>query len=278
MRSEACAGLTTASVLVVFLAVAPASAAAQEMAASFDELVRVLRVGEVIYVTDKAGVTTWGQVDQLSESSMTVRVMSRDAEKAATLISAERRVFTRATAGEITRSDASGAWLTAVYPPSWDRIGALPHNAPVTVTLDTGERQTFRFAGLDGETLRVSEGSGKQLALPVARVRRILRRQVDDPTINGVLMGALAGAGTMLGVTAAMYARCDAGCEAPAYREMYPVSMGLGAAVGAAAGWIIDRLHNGTDQVFPAPRPRARVGLAPVFAPTPRGVAVSIAF
>ena len=63
---------THAFILAFCIAAFPAPARAQGMAASFDELSRVLKVGDVVYVTDPAGATTWGTAHQLSESSLTV--------------------------------------------------------------------------------------------------------------------------------------------------------------------------------------------------------------
>jgi hypothetical protein len=75
-----------------------------------------------------------------------------------------------------------------------------------------------------------------------ADARLARRKNTTDSTADGLVIGALVGAGTMAGVTAMMYARCDAGCEAPAEGPMFLASMGFGAGVGAAAGWIIDKL------------------------------------
>jgi hypothetical protein len=96
---------------------------------------------------------------------------------------------------------------------------------------------------------------------------------------NGLVVGALAGAGTMFGMTAVMYARCDAGCDAPARGPMFLASMAFGAGIGTAAGWIIDKIHKGTDQLFPAPPAGSmRIGVAPLVSTRQRGFHVSLDF
>lgn len=273
--------LYRASILACLLTAWVVSVArAQTMAASFDQLDRVLRVGDVVYVVDNAGMTTWGRVDQLTESSLTLAVMAKAPDRAGVLITAERRLFTEDGVSLITRSDAAGREGAPVYPPSWDRVHELPPDADVSIVLDTGDRRSYRFGSADADTLRLfSSASGREETIEKARVRRVDRQGVDDSTRNGLILGALAGAGAMLAVTAAMYAQCDAGCDAPAYSEMFPVSIAFGAGVGAAAGWLLDRIHKGTGHVFPAPPIRSpRVGVSPVLSGHRRGLRVSIAF
>src|SRR5687767_231027 len=93
-----------ASILAVCLAACPAAARAQSMALSFDDLPRVLKIGTVVYVTDTAGVTTWGSVEQMSESSLTIAVMRRVSGGDAVVRTVDTRVFAKERLARVSRS------------------------------------------------------------------------------------------------------------------------------------------------------------------------------
>ena len=86
---------TRAAILALCIAAFPAAARAQGMAASFDDLSRVLKVGDLVYVTDMAGVTIWGGVHQLSESSLTVAVREQTRDKGTITTTPERSASSR---------------------------------------------------------------------------------------------------------------------------------------------------------------------------------------
>src|SRR5687768_15828859 len=146
---------THAYLLAFCIAAFPATARAQDLAASFEELSRVLKVGDVVYVTDTAGVTTWGHVDQLSESSLTVAVREPTRDKTTTVTTGERRTFSKESLTRISRSNASGSEQALIYPPSWERVLSVPSRAELTVVLDTGEKRRYRFGSATAETLRL---------------------------------------------------------------------------------------------------------------------------
>jgi hypothetical protein len=124
----------------------------------------------------------------------------------------------------------------------------LPAGPALTSALDDGR---FRLSRAISDRVHLLRSDGSERLLAKSRVRPALQKPADDSAMDGLAIGALAGAGAMAGLTAVMYARCDAGCEAPAEGPMFLASMGLGAGVGAAAGWIIDKLHKGTRRVLP---------------------------
>ena len=97
-----------AAILAFCLAACPAAARAQSMAVSFDDLSRVLKVGTVVYVTDTAGATTWGSVEQMSESSMTISVMKRVHGGDAIARNLGTRVFAKESLARVNRSGDSG--------------------------------------------------------------------------------------------------------------------------------------------------------------------------
>ena len=265
--------------LAVLLVISgPLVAAAQPIAASFDELPKVLRIGDVVAVIDKSGSATWGRVEQLSESSLAVAEMRRRPEDEAVITTGQRRVFTADNVARITRSDRAGREGPLVYPASWDGVQNLPADTLVTVALDTGEERTYRFRGLEANAMRLVRTDGGEERISQTQVRRVLRLGVSDSSANGLVLGALVGAGTLFVVTKVLYARCDEGCEAPAPSEMYPFTVAMGAGIGAGVGWLIDKVHRGTDQVFPAPQRSPRLALLPVVSARARGVRVAVTF
>jgi hypothetical protein len=73
-------------------------------------------------------------------------------------------------------------------------------------------------------------------------------KPAKDSVANGIALGAAIGAGTGLALMGWAYARCDAGCEAPEPLPMYLGAGGMGAAVGAVVGWLVDASKKSTNQ------------------------------
>jgi hypothetical protein len=94
----------------------PTTVGAQTVAQSFDELQRMLKVDQTVFVTDETGRLTKGKVADLSASSLT-------------LLAPAKRIFGEGTVTRINRADAvwngaliglgvgaiPGAWLGTVY-------------------------------------------------------------------------------------------------------------------------------------------------------------------
>lgn len=102
--------------LVAAVALFPTSVGAQTVAQSFDELQGMVKVGQIVFVTDETGRLTKGKIAHLSASSLTV-------------LAPEKRTFGEGTVTQINRADAvwngaliglgvgtiPGAWLGTVY-------------------------------------------------------------------------------------------------------------------------------------------------------------------
>jgi hypothetical protein len=246
------------------------------MAASFDELSRVLKVGDVVYVTDTAGVATWGTVHQLSESSLTVVVSEPPRDKRITT-KGEKRAFTKGSLARISRSNQSGREGALIYPPAWEPVLNVPSGAELMIVLDTGEKRRYRFGSGTADTLRLLASDGREETLARGQIRRIVRRGFSDPSSDGVLIGALVGAGAVFISAATTDPQCGSTCSGsgPAAGPMAAVGAGFGAAIG----WVIDKAHKGTHQVFPAPPPRAlQIAVLPTVGSRERGLRVSLAF
>jgi hypothetical protein len=247
------------AVLVAFL---PSAAAAQAVARTFSELQTILKPKDFVVVVDRNDQETWGPVVSVSDRTLTVaRALRADGRVE---ITADRREFAEGSVTLVLRSDRTGARGAGVYPPSWDRVEALPPGSEVTIVLASGERQRSRFAGVTAEGVRLLAPSGQSSRFAKADVVSLERRGVDDPVGNGIAIGAVAGAGAGLAIVSAMYAACGDGCDAPARGPTYLTAVGFGAGIGAAIGWIADRAHKGKEVVFPAVAPivtRERKGL-----------------
>ena len=268
---------TRAAILALCIAACPAAARAQGMAASFDDLSRVLKVGDLVYVTDLAGVTIWGGVHQLSESSLTVAVREQTRDEGTITTTGEKRVFSNGDLTRISRSNASGSERTLIYPPSWERVLSVPPGAELTVVLDTGEKRRYRFGSATADTLRLLASGGREETLAREQVHRIIRRGIDDPSTDGLVAGTLIGAGALFVPTTLVVLACGAECHGAG--TFLVTTTAIGAGIGAAIGWIIDEAHKGTDQVFPAPPARAlRIDVLPIIGARARGLTVSLAF
>jgi hypothetical protein len=270
---------TRAAILAICIAAFPSAARAQGMAASFDDLSRVLKVGDLVYVTDMAGVTIWGGVHQLSESSLTVAIREQARDKGTITTTGEKRVFSNGDLTRISRSNPLGSERTLIYPPSWERVLSVPPRAELTVVLDTGEKRRYRFGSATADTLRLLASGGREETLTRAQIRRIVRHGVNDPSTDGLVAGALIGAGSVFAPTALAYGLCGAECYGRGAGSALVISTAIGAGIGAAIGWVIDEAHKGTDQVFPAPPARAlRIDVLPTVGARARGLTVSLAF
>ena len=130
-------------------------------------------------------------------------------------------------------------------------MNALAAGTLVRVSFTGGTTSSYRFGTATPDALTLTGASGQTQTISKSAITRVVREQHRDPVGNGIAVGALIGAGTMTVVTAVAYATCNQSCDAPAPVPFYLSSMAFGAGIGAAAGWLIDRLHKGSDVVFP---------------------------
>ena len=241
----------SAVVLGVLLGIFPCSAFAQAPATSFRELQRLVKAGEILLVVDRTGAESWGQITETSDGSLTLALMQKAPDGSATLVTSRRRTFIADEVATVARSDLARGRGTAIYPASWERVASLPAGAPVSVVLDTGERRDFGFRSVgEGDLTLVGQSGGEERVLK-SSVERVVLRDYADPTGNGLGLGAVIGAGAALAMMSVMFARCDAGCEGPSPGPTYTAAAVFGAGIGAAAGWTVDRLHKGSQVLFP---------------------------
>ena len=73
-------------------------------------------------------------------------------------------------------------------------------------------------------------------------------KPAKDSVANGIAIGAAIGAGTGFALMGWAYSQCDAGCDAPEPLPMYLSAGGMGAAVGAVVGWVIDASRKSTNR------------------------------
>jgi hypothetical protein len=242
---------SSAVVLGVLLGIFPCSALAQAAAGSFQELQRLVKAGEILLVVDRTGEESWGQVTETSEGSLTMALMQNAPDGRGTLVTSRRRTFTADEVASVTRSDLARGRGAAIYPASWERVASLPAGARVSVILDTGERRDFGFRSVGAEDLTLVGQTGSVERVLKSSVESVVLREYADPTGNGLGLGAAIGAGAALAMMAVMFARCDAGCEGPSPGPTYTAAAAFGAGIGAAVGWTADRLHKGSQVLFP---------------------------
>ena len=99
---------------------------------------------------------------------------------------------------------------------------------------------------------------------------------MSDPTRNGFWIGFAAGAASGM-----WYLRgfCAEGCAPdPGAAGHFALIGGLFGAVGAWIGVGVDHLIKHEREVYPRVSSRSRLSVAPLLAPTRRGVAVSLSF
>jgi hypothetical protein len=89
--------------------------------------------------------------------------------------------------------------------------------------------------------------AGQATLGPQASAGTLLQPKADS-VANGVAIGALIGSATGLALMGWAYAQCDDTCDAPEPAPMYLMAGGVGAAVGAVVGLIIDKAKKSTSQ------------------------------
>jgi hypothetical protein len=251
-------------------AIVVSDAAAQSVARTFEELAMLVEPGDYVFVIDRGDRETWGRVTDVSAASLTLVVVLKHEGGARLEVTSDTRVFSNDTIGLLLRSDASGRRGAAIYPASWAKVDALASGEDVTVFLGSGERRRYRLAQSDADSLRGFAPSGHQEAVERRQIVRVERNGVDDPSIDGTILGALIGAGTGLGLMTVAYATACATCDAPEPGPMFLAAGSFGAGVGAFTGWLIDNLHKGKEVVYPA--------VSPILTRQRQGVSVSLRF
>jgi hypothetical protein len=118
-------------------------------------------------------------------------------------------------------------------------IGSGLFAPPPATALPSDERHGPKVGSLTPEILRARAlpDAGSQPAAPAR-----------DSVADGIAIGAAIGAGTGFALMGWAYAQCDAGCDAPEPLPMFLGATGMGAAVGAVAGWVIDASRKSTNR------------------------------
>lgn len=165
---------------------------------------------------------------------------------------------------------------------SWEKVVTLPLQTPVTVVLENGKKRKFRFAGASEDGLRLLGRNGQEEILAKREVAQVFRRGVEDPVGDGALAGAATGAATTALLTGVSYLVCQtysSRCYSRGAGQAIAIAAGAGAAAGAGIGWVIDKLHKGTEEVFSAPPGRGvRIDVIPVVGARERRVLLSVGF
>ena len=275
--------LAAVLVILVSLSLGPALAAAQGVARTFAELVAALQPGDYLFVTPSSGAELWGRVVNARtgpEAVFSVVVIEKTATGSRTI--AEPRVFRQDDVALVRLSDSARTAGAVVYPAVWERIDRLAADSPLRVELAGRGVATYRFRSITAETLTVVDESGASRVVSKSDIRRVERVGYSDPVGNGIGWGALIGAGTGFVMTAMAYALCDDTCDAPARVPFFLSTMAFTGGIGAVSGWAIDKLHKGTELLFPVapgrPGSRSTLSITPVVGLSTTGVSIAVRF
>jgi hypothetical protein len=232
---------------VLAVSLFPSGAQAQTVVRSFQELDGVLKPGDIIVVTEVTGEDTWGKVSGVSPSSLGLVILEKGRSELQTVTTTVRRTFTEDMVAAITWSDLSGTKGTRIYPASWDKVEALQPDSEIVVFLKTGEQRNYLFRRAGQADLVLVTASGQDETMPKSFVERITRKGYRDPVGNGIGYGALVGAVGGWGAFRLQGAMCGRDCEGSGE---FPTAV-FGAGIGALVGYVIDRLHKGSEDLFP---------------------------
>lgn len=241
--------MKTASACLAVLLLAPWVAAGQTLARTWADLLTMLAPRDRVIVTDASGRETMGPVETVTGDAFTMAVTVKT--PTGSMTGAERRTFREADVRGVRRLASDAAAGPVIYPVSWARVDTLPAGSRLRVRFTSGQTDVYQFTSASPDALTVTSASGQTQTISKSTIDSVVREQHRDGVGDGIALGALIGAGSMALVTTVLYANCDAGCEAPAPGPFFAISIGMGAGIGAGAGWVIDRLHKGSEVVFP---------------------------
>jgi hypothetical protein len=233
----------------VILALCPSTAAGQMPARTFTDLLTMLAPRDRVIVIDVTGRETMGPVETIAADAFTMAVTVKTPTGSVT--GTERRTFRDPDVKSVRRMTADWMPGLVIYPATWERVNVLPAGSLVRVSFLDGKTESYRFGTASADALTLTTPSGQSQTISKRSITRVVRDQHRDGVGNGIAIGALIGAGTMAVVTTVAYATCNDTCDAPSPGLFYLSSTAFGAGIGAAAGWLIDYLHKGSDVVFP---------------------------
>jgi hypothetical protein len=269
--------------LALALGLAVGEAEAQPIARSFQALCADLKSGDIVVVADEAG-ETWGQVAEVSPSSLTVLAGERVGD-GATFPKTSARAFADVAVLAIWRADARGRKGVQLFAQAARGFGDLQRvvKAGDTITVmgtdgheTRGVVETVSPAGLSlrrsvSAFALAAPGSKPQQPPPtmVFRADDVVRvTRGGDSVWNGTAFGAAIALG--LGVASVATASGDASDGVAAL----PAAALLGAGVGFLVDWSIGRKQT----VWRADGSRARVEVRPMLRGGTKGAALSVQF
>lgn len=152
---------------------------------------------------------------------------------------------------------AAGQTPTGQPNGDWRNVDAVRPGTRLVVTLSTGERRTGRFlrSTVEDVVLDVARRGNalvqvEEVSLPKTRIATVA---IHDPVSDGTRNGALAGGGAMLAMMQAGWNACGIGCENDMPRAALFVAGAFGAGVGSALGFLVDRLDDRSEILYPPP-------------------------
>jgi hypothetical protein len=269
--------------LALAIGLAVGEAEAQPIARSFQALCADLKSGDIVVVADEAG-ETWGQVAEVSPSSLTVLAGERVGD-GATFPKTSARAFADVAVLAIWRADARGRKGVQLFSQPARGFGDLQRvvKAGDTVTVmgtdgheTRGVVETVSPAGLSlrrsvSAFAPAAPGSKPQQPMvfradDVARVTR-----GGDSRWNGVAIGA--GVGLALGMVSVIDTATANGDTIYAVAAL-PFLAGAGAGIGFLVDWSIGR----KETVWTAGGSRAHAEISPIVGRGTKGVALSLRF
>lgn len=142
----------------------------------------------------------------------------------------------------------TGGRDAGVMPGSWERVEALRPGSRVVVTLTSGGRLEGVFMVLEASLLRLTDLTGRAIAVARSEVGQIVARDARDRLANGALIGAFTGLGAAAAILAAIAS--GEGYVLPSAKWAAPLLL---SAAGGVVGVFIDRAHDGDELLYAAP-------------------------
>jgi hypothetical protein len=135
----------------------------------------------------------------------------------------------------------------------WRGVDTLRPGTPIVVTLASGEERTGRFvrSAADEVVIDVAGRGATDVREELTPKARIATVATHDPAADGLQIGALVGGGAALAMFQAGASACGIGCENDLPGAGVAFAGAFGAGVGSAVGFLVDRLRDRSEILYP---------------------------
>lgn len=224
--------------LVLACMLVSGSAFAAQVPYSFEQLLGVLKPGDIVIVSDANGNETFGRVVDLTAERLGVGTGSHESGTSLTTFAVVAdRVFTTGQVAHIRRADFTGRAESRIFErptrPFRDASQVLKTGDRVTVTASDGTKTTGTIAEIGAAQLSVRAGTVRSFSeADVAAIEQRTRDRLWNGTGIGAGLGALAGV-LWIG---SLYAPNASDAVAPIMLLSIGVGAGIGALVDSGVG------------------------------------------